>query len=279
MSTSPAPAATATPHRALRDKARRWRYWAATAPFVLFFAVSAISALLDIEGSLGQFRYLGYPEFLAVPLSILEIVGIVTILWGRSRALTDLAFAGFLLELVLAGTGHALNGDPDLWLIALGLIVWTAAFLADRQRHPRVAGYVRAQVSRPVVLVYWASHAALFVVFTASVLLTVFDLPTSITQAEGLGYPGYTSLPLAVLKALGLIAIFSRRSRVLANFAYAGFFYDLVLALSAHALRLEPYGLLALGTLIAWVFCYWSDRMMYPQSPAEHRARETAASV
>lgn len=49
-----------------------------------------------------------------------------------------------------------------------------------------------------------------------------------------LGYPLYIIYPLAVAKILGLIAIWTDYSKALKEWAYAGFFFDFVLALSAH---------------------------------------------
>ena len=49
-----------------------------------------------------------------------------------------------------------------------------------------------------------------------------------------LGYPSYIIYPLAILKIFGLIAIWSKKSNTLREWAYAGFFFDFVLAFSAH---------------------------------------------
>ena len=49
-----------------------------------------------------------------------------------------------------------------------------------------------------------------------------------------LGYPTHIIYPLAAAKILGLVAIWSRWSKTLLNLAYAGFFYDFVLAFGAH---------------------------------------------
>lgn len=49
-----------------------------------------------------------------------------------------------------------------------------------------------------------------------------------------LGYPIYIIYPLAAAKILGLIAIWSRKSKTLLYMAYAGFFYNITLAFSAH---------------------------------------------
>lgn len=49
-----------------------------------------------------------------------------------------------------------------------------------------------------------------------------------------LGYPTYIIYPLAIAKILGLIAIWTKKSKTLKEWAYAGFFFDFVLAAGAH---------------------------------------------
>ena len=49
-----------------------------------------------------------------------------------------------------------------------------------------------------------------------------------------LGYPTYIIYPLAIAKILGLLAIWTRKSNLLKEWAYAGFFYDTLLAFTAH---------------------------------------------
>jgi hypothetical protein len=49
-----------------------------------------------------------------------------------------------------------------------------------------------------------------------------------------LGYPTYIIYPLAIAKILGVIAIWQNKSQTLKEWAYAGFFYDIVLAFFAH---------------------------------------------
>lgn len=49
-----------------------------------------------------------------------------------------------------------------------------------------------------------------------------------------LGYPTYIIYPLALAKILGLVAIWTKKSQTLKEWAYAGFFFDFVLASSGH---------------------------------------------
>ena len=83
---------------------------------------------------------------------------------------------------------------------------------------------------------------ALFRVFTGllAVLMVgsagraLFDYPWAQESFVHLGYPIYIIYPLEIAKLLGVAAILSNRSSFLKNLAYAGFFYHLLLALSAH---------------------------------------------
>ncbi|WP_044213524.1 DoxX family protein [Flammeovirga sp. OC4] len=49
-----------------------------------------------------------------------------------------------------------------------------------------------------------------------------------------LGYPTHIIYPLAIAKYLGLIAIWTNISPKLKEWAYAGFFFDILLAMAAH---------------------------------------------
>ena len=51
---------------------------------------------------------------------------------------------------------------------------------------------------------------------------------------ESLHFPTYLIYPMGIAKILGLIAIWSNKSKTLKEWAYAGFMFNLVLAISAH---------------------------------------------
>jgi len=69
-----------------------------------------------------------------------------------------------------------------------------------------------------------------------------------------LGYPTYIIYPLAVLKILGLIAIWTGKSKTLKEWAYAGFFFDLFLAVISHAMVDGEY----MGAVIALIILFTS---------------------
>lgn len=49
-----------------------------------------------------------------------------------------------------------------------------------------------------------------------------------------LGFPTFIIYPLAIAKILGIIAIWVSKSAALKEWAYAGFFFDFILAAGAH---------------------------------------------
>ncbi len=58
-----------------------------------------------------------------------------------------------------------------------------------------------------------------------------------------MGYPTYLIYPLTIAKLLGLIAIWSNQSKRLKEWAYVGFLFDFILAISAevHAIDGEYF--------------------------------------
>ena len=94
-----------------------------------------------------------------------------------------------------------------------------------------------ARPARPVIAdprLYWAATGLFLVIFAGSAVLTFADLDASRADTAALGFPVFTVVPLGVAKILGLVAILTRRSRLLTGLAFAGFFYDTALALAAH---------------------------------------------
>ena len=74
--------------------------------------------------------------------------------------------------------------------------------------------------------------------FTLHMLLTVgvyfFNYEMVKEMFTNLGVPSDIIYPLAIAKLLGLIAIWTNKSRILKELAYAGFAIDFILAASAH---------------------------------------------
>ncbi|MDP5082611.1 MAG: DoxX family protein [Winogradskyella sp.] len=83
-------------------------------------------------------------------------------------------------------------------------------------------------------IVYWVTTVVLcaIMLYSASMYFTKTEMVKGFF--ESFNYPKYIVIPLAVLKILGVGMILWRQSKWLTEWAYAGFFFDLVLAIVAH---------------------------------------------
>ena len=83
-------------------------------------------------------------------------------------------------------------------------------------------------------MIYWGATGLLAAFMLANVGLYLFQNALAAETFASLGYPTYLTYVLAVAKLLGVIAIVTKRSALLKEWAYAGFFFDFVLAMIAH---------------------------------------------
>lgn len=68
----------------------------------------------------------------------------------------------------------------------------------------------------------------------AATAAEIFQFGESVKVLAALGYPAHIAYVLPVTKFLGVAAILPRYSKTLTEWAYAGFFFDFVLAALAH---------------------------------------------
>ncbi len=83
-------------------------------------------------------------------------------------------------------------------------------------------------------VIYWLATLILCGVMMYSA--SMYFMNTEMVEGffEHVNYPTYLVIPLAVAKVLGVIMVLWRGSRWLTEWAYAGFFFDVVLAFFAH---------------------------------------------
>lgn len=87
---------------------------------------------------------------------------------------------------------------------------------------------------RGMRIAHWISTGLLTVMMLMSAGMYFFNHADIEAAFTALGYPTYLIIPLAVAKLLGLLAIWTPLARSLTEWAYAGFFFDFVLAAAAH---------------------------------------------
>lgn len=81
---------------------------------------------------------------------------------------------------------------------------------------------------------YWISTSLLSLIYLSSATFYLTQGDTVRAALGALGYPGYLVPVLIVVKLLGVAAVVSRMNIAVSDLAYAGMFYHLLLAISAH---------------------------------------------
>lgn len=96
----------------------------------------------------------------------------------------------------------------------------------------------------------------------------IFNHELIVEVFNRLGFPTYIIYPLAVAKLLGIIAILTKLSQGLKEWAYAGFFFNFLLAFSAHINARDGQFAPALICLILLALSHVLDKKIYLGQPS-----------
>src|SRR5258706_10398611 len=116
-------------------------------------------------------------------------------------------------------------------------------------------------------IIYYAATGLLTVIVLMYAGNSIFNNEMFSKRFAELGYPTYLIYPLTIAKLLGLIAIWFNKSRRLTEWAYAGFFFDFILAILAeiHAIDGEMFSSpMALFLLLT---SYIFEKMVFERKP------------
>jgi hypothetical protein len=112
-------------------------------------------------------------------------------------------------------------------------------------------------------VIYWGATGLLSAMMLMAAGMYFFNHEMVAELFASLGYPTYIIYPLAVAKILGITAILTKKCKTLKEWAYAGFFYDLVLALSAHLMVGDGEFAGALVALVLLMVSYHYDKKVF----------------
>ena len=106
--------------------------------------------------------------------------------------------------------------------------------------------------------IYWVATILLCLVmmYSASMYFTKTEMVRGFF--ESLHYPTYIVIPLAVAKILGVVMILWRKNSWLTEWAYAGFFFDMILASFAHHFANQGIGLSVYGLILLLISYYFA---------------------
>ncbi|MCT4613750.1 MAG: DoxX family protein [Marinifilaceae bacterium] len=88
--------------------------------------------------------------------------------------------------------------------------------------------------------IYKVSTILMCALFIFSAVLYTFMRPFAVSAYNVIGFPVWILVPSAIIKVLGVIAVATQRSKMLVEWAYSGFFFDVCFATMAHLAVNDP---------------------------------------
>jgi len=106
-------------------------------------------------------------------------------------------------------------------------------------------------------IIYWVATAILcgIMLFSAGMYFVNTEMVKDFF--ESFQYPSYIVIPLATAKILAVLMILWRKSPWLTEWAYAGLFFDMLLAATAHYMADDGGMTMALMGLVALLVSYF----------------------
>lgn len=97
---------------------------------VLMLTFSAVVKLIKPADVLTEFARLGYPESVVIGIGILELLCTVVYVIPRTSILGAILLTGYLGG---ATATHVRIGDPFIYPVIFGVLVWAGLYLRDAQ--------------------------------------------------------------------------------------------------------------------------------------------------
>lgn len=109
-------------------------------------------------------------------------------------------------------------------------------------------------------ITYWISTGLLSLLMLFSAGNYLFNNAMIQDVFLSLGFPVFIIYPLAIAKILGILALWVRKFPTLTEWAYAGFFFDFLLAFGAHVAVQDGEFAGALVAMILLFASYFSSK-------------------
>lgn len=113
-------------------------------------------------------------------------------------------------------------------------------------------------------IMYWIATAILTAIMLYSIQMYFLNYEDVQGYFEALNYPKYLVYPLAIAKILGLVAIWGNFSKWLKEWSYAGFFFDIALAFTAHMVAQDGGHVVPIVAFLALMISYFLGKIVRP---------------
>lgn len=113
-------------------------------------------------------------------------------------------------------------------------------------------------------IIYWIATGLLCFMMTVQGLMSfLFNREALVTLYESLGFSAALILPLGIAKLLAVIAILTKKVKMLKTLAYYGLGIDFVLAIGSHVRVADGLWAFPLFALVLLVVSFVFDRKLY----------------
>ncbi len=126
---------------------------------------------------------------------------------------------------------------------------------------------------------YWVFLGLFSCLILGSVYNYVFHYETALATFENLGYPAHLLHPLIVAQILGIIILIANKGKFLIDWAYAGFFFNLMFAVIAHYMTAKGNGAGAVIGIILLSVTYALNKERKYEREAVEKMKNTSTMV
>lgn len=117
---------------------------------------------------------------------------------------------------------------------------------------------------KTVKIFYWVFLTLFCAMILTSIWNYLFFFKETLAEFQMLGYPSHLIHLLVVVQTLGLIILVSNRGKWLVEWAYAGFFMNMVFAIIAHYVTAQGNGAAAVvGLILLWTAYVLNKKLAY----------------
>ncbi len=119
-------------------ESKRVSYYIFLGLFSIIILSSIYRTIFHYSEVINDFAVLGYPDHLALPLAILQAIGLMIIVSNRGGWLINWAYSGFFMNLSLAVLAHIVSWQGNGAIALLGLVLlWSTYVLNKRLKYMR----------------------------------------------------------------------------------------------------------------------------------------------
>lgn len=108
-------------------------YWISTGLVSALMLISASMYFINTEEVKEIFVRLNYPSYLVIPLAVAKILAVIAIVSRWSKTLKEWAYAGLLIDFMLAFFAHYQVQDGGHTLAAFAVILLLISYLIEKR--------------------------------------------------------------------------------------------------------------------------------------------------